>query len=364
MQPSREYLIQELGDTIRFETQIKLLKRQGVKQRIHRKPTAAWILALILCLASVVPSCGRSENTALYAASSCGVSEDTALNAADIGVGGGPFNDGVGSSRDWNTTSQQQFDDPSENLEPVESARVPNVIGLSLDDADTLIKAAEFVSEVAFHDDPTPGVEDLTVTGVQPSHGTLLPVGSLITMKVYLDFQPNATPEERRYRQIDREIKADFGDCFARGWWDEINSTYIVRIIYLSNSEADRLQTYYNDETFAVKIVSAAVTRTELLALKQSTWNLFQLHNYLSECAAPGSEWEVGVDSVNWTVSIGYALIPDDSHLIDECVNEMKQVVLANAADFVKEHSILANPSELVRFKSYTPDPDGDILFD
>ncbi|MCY4494122.1 MAG: PASTA domain-containing protein, partial [Acidimicrobiaceae bacterium] len=66
---------------------------------------------------------------------------------------------------------------------------MPDVIGLSSDEASNQLETAGFDVGYGLQDAPEPGVDHETVTGAYPSPGTLVPFGSPIWLEVYIDDQ-------------------------------------------------------------------------------------------------------------------------------------------------------------------------------
>ena len=350
MRPSPEQLAPEVVVARPAETRTPRLKQRGYVRRSRRSVAAPLVLGVVLCFTGLVVSCGVDEDTTLQ-------------TVGHIGPDSGSLNDDGGGNSDSGASSLRQTDDPSEDSGPVELVRVPDVIGLSSDEAFSQLDAAGFAVGYGLHDVPTPGVEHDTVTGADISPGTLVPFGSKIILDVYIDNQPDTSPidpDEFRRRQISQEIDAEFGDRFAWGHWDETTRTYPVRIVRLTVDEAHRLQSRYDNEAFAVSVSSVPISYAELRSLKDSTFDLLDL---LDDCFGPGSVRSSGVDLVDWSVSVAYQLIPDEGQSIDECVNEMKRAILTRATEFANEHEILADAADLVRFTSTTElGPDGPLF--
>lgn len=310
--------------------------QRGDERPRHRIASAALVLVLVLCLAGVGISCGLDEGTVH-------VVEPEAL---DGGEG-----------------SKQQTDDPSEDLGPVELVRMPDVIGLSSSEAKAQLEAAGLKFGASAHDIPQPGVESDTVTGADPSPGTLVPFGSRMILDIYFDNSTGdesvMTTEDWDRVRIQQEVQAEFGDRTARSYWDETAATLNVQITGLSTDDIERLQSRYNVEVFTVTFSAATIGRGDLQALNQSTKDL--VHAFIAECGiqVPRS---IGINVETWSVFVS---LSSDAvgQSIDECIGEMKEAVLANAADFAKERSIHVDPADLVRFRTHTM-PGVDILYD
>ncbi len=313
-------------------TPLKQWINEGFSPRIHVTP-----LLLVLCIAGLLTSCGAGEDTTIESGY-IGSDSETSIN------------EDSGNVEDIDLDTYYQADEPPETSGPVELVTVPDVIGLSSDEAKVLIEAAGLRFGASLHDARYVEIEHDTVTAVDPSPGTPVPIGSGTIVDIYLDNHPDTSPissDDNRRNQISAETRSEFGDRFAWTHWDETTGTYTVRIIYLSTSEAERIQTRYNDETFAVEVVSAAITLAELDALNDSTKDVA----LYSECASINS---AGISMVSWSVFVNFAIEEADVQSTEECVSETKQAVLANAANFAKERSIHADPAELVRFTSST----------
>ena len=340
MRTNLEQLGGESVDVSAAEARTMRLEQQRNERSRQRSEAAPLVFVLVLCLAGLVASCGAGEETMLQ-------------TVGDIGPDSGSLNDDGGGYSDSGESSQQQTDDPSEDLGPVELVRVPDVIGLSSDEAFSQLEAAGFSVGYGLHDVPEPGVELDTVTGADPSPGALVPFGSQIMLDVYSEGQPETSspisPDELRRRQISQEIDAEFGDRSAWDHWDKTTGTYTIRIVDLSTDESDRLQSRYNDEAFAATIISTAINLAGLHALNASTKDLVQA--FFAECGTRPSFHAVGISMVTWSVFVSFKFKEAEGQSPEECVNEMKQAVLTNAADFAKEHSILADPADLVEFR-------------
>ncbi len=349
MKPGAEQTGPEVVDATPAEARTTRPKQRCYMRR-SRRSAAPLVLVLVLCIAGLVASCGADEDT---------TPETVGDIEPDIDNDDG---EGFSGSDD---SSQRQTADPPEDSGPVELVQVPDVIGLSSDEATNRLEAAGFAVGYGLHDMPEPGVEHETVTGADPGPGTLVPFGSQIMLDVYIDNQPDTSSpidtDRGALALIRQEIEAEFGDRAAWGYWWEPTETYNIRIVNLTADEARRLQSRYDNEDFAVNVSSVPISYPELRSLIDSTLDQLDI---LRVCAAPGSRWRSGVELVTWSMLVAYFLTPDEGQSIDDCDSKMKQVVLANAADFAKEHSILADPADLVRFEIHPPDQDDDVLID
>ena len=347
MRTTLEQLAPEVDDAILAEARKTRLEQQRNERCEHGRGAALLVLGVVLFIAGVLASCGVGGDTTLEAGGNTGPDIDN--------------RDGGGYS-DSGERSQRETDDPPGDSGPVKLVRVPDVIGLSSDEATSRLDTAGFDVGYGLKDVPEPGVDHDTVTGAYPGPGTLVPFGSPIWLEVYIDNQLDTSSPIDTDRGgeltliITREIEAEFGDRAAWDYWDETTETYNIRIVDLAADEARHLQSRYDNEDFAVNVSSVPIGYPELRTLIDST--LDQL-NILKVCAAPGSRWRSGVEVVTWSVLVAYFLMPVEGQSIDDCESKMKQAVLANAADFAKEHSILVDPTDLVRFEIHPPDPPG-----
>ena len=330
MSTDLDQLSEETVDPKAADTRTMRLKRRRNERRRRPSAAAALVLVPVLCLAGVGVSCGAGEDTA---------------NVAVAGAG----DDGLCDSEDGECP-QQQTDDP-----PAELVQVPDVIGLSASEAHTRLQAAGFTAEVAIDAIPKTGIQPDTVPGTNPMPRTPAPFGSLVALNVYVDSSLMDAEVLARVR-IEQEVNAEFGDRVAGGYWDKTTATLNVRIANLSADDIDRLQSRYNDEAFTVVVSAAAIGHTDLHALNQSTQDL--VHAFLPECGIQAS-YGIGVNVETW--SVVFSLSSDAvGQSIDECISEMKEAVLANAADFAKERSIRADPADLVRFRTHPSQPLGE----
>ena len=339
MSTDLEQLAPEAVDALVADTRTTRLKRRGNERRRRRSAAAALVLVPVFCLVGVVVSCGTDEDTAHVILS----------DASEDGV-----------------VPQQQTDNPPADLSPVELVRVPDVIGLSSREAHTPLEAAGFTVEVAIDAIPKTGVQPDTVTGTDPIPGTPAPFGSLVVLNVYVDSSMMDAEVIARVR-IQQEVEAEFGDRIAGGYWDETTATFNLQIADLPADDIDRLQSLYNnevftnDEVFTVIFSAAVIGRADLHALNRSTQDLVPSF-FLAECGIQASyAIGIGIDVETWSVFVN--LPPDDAvgQSIDECISAMKEAVLANAADFAEEHSIRADPADLVRFRADPMHPEGPL---
>lgn len=321
-------------------------QRHG-ERRWRRSAATILVLVSLLSVAGLMSSCGSSEDSALKTRSDI---ESDSRSRND---------DGVGNS-DSGGGTQRQTKDPSEELGPVELVRVPDVVGLSDDEAFAWLESAGFSVETALKAIPIDEFPPRTVTGTDPIPGTLKPFGSLVVMNIYVD-RAVVDPEMIAHLRISQQIESEFGDRFLWSHWDDTSAKLIVRIADLSADEADRLHTRYDDRP-AVLAISASISFAQLQALRDSTLEL--LRGFFDECVAHPSSYGGGIHMRTWSVSVGFSVTEAEGHSLDECISDMKQAVLANAADFATEHSIPANPDDLVQFDRYSEEPCGDVLCD
>ena len=338
MRTTLEQLAPEVVDAIPAEARKTRLEQQRNERCEHGRGAALLVLGFVLCIAGLLASCGAGGDTTL-------------ANVGDTGPDSENHNDDGGDYSDSGESSQQQTDESPEDSGPVEFVRVPDVIGLSSDEATNRLDTAGFAVAYGLHDVFEPGVEDDMVTGADPSPGTLVPSGSQIILDIYSEGQPETpspiSPDELRRRQISQEIDAEFGDRSAWSHWDETTGTFTVRIVNLSTDESDRLQSRYNDEAFAATIISTAINLAQLDALNDLTKDSVKAS--FTECGTRPSFHSVGISMVTWSVFVSFKETEGQS--TEECVNEMKQAVLANTADFAKKHSIPADATDLVQFR-------------
>lgn len=302
----------------------------------RRRAGAASVIVLLICLAALTSSCGTDgitvETVGFGPDSESGIDEDSGRSDAD--------------------QSSRQRTDPSEGSGSAQLVRVPNVVGLSGDQATARLEAEGFDIVYALHDVPEPGVEHDTVTGAEPAPGTLMPYGSTVFLDIYMDNstgdEPVMTAEDWDRVRIMREIQAEFGDRAGQSFWDETTATLNVQIADLSTDDIDRLQARYTNEAFTVIFSAGTIGRGDLEALNRSTQDLVSA--LFRECGVQVPR-SIGINVESWSVFV--RLSPDDARgqSIDECISDMKQVVLANAADFADVHSIPADPADLVRFR-------------
>ena len=319
------------------EARTTRLKQRCYMRCSRRSAAAPLVLVLVLCIAGLAASCGADEDATLEIAGDLGTDIDN--------------DDGEGFSGS-DDSSQRQTDDPPEDTGPVELVRVPEVIGLSSDEALARLEAEGFDVGFAAHDVPEPGVEHDTVTGADSAPRTLMPYGSTVILDIYMDNstgdEPVMTAEDWDRVRIVREIQAEFGDRAGRSFWDETTATLNVQIADLSTDDIDRLQARDTNEAFAVIFSAGTIGRGDLEALNRSTKDLVSA--FFRECGVQVPR-SIGINVESWSVFV--RLSPDDAkgQSIDECISDMKQVVLANAADFAEVHSIPADPADLVRFR-------------
>ena len=294
------------------------------------------VIVVLVCLAALTVSCGTADITV----ETVGFGPESEIST----------NEDRGRS-DGDKSSQQRTD-PSEGSGSAQLVRVPDVVGLSSDEALARLEAEGFDVGFAAHDVPEPGVEHDTVTGADSAPRTLMPYGSTVILDIYMDNstgdEPVMTAEDWDRVRIVREIQAEFGDRAGRSFWDETTATLNVQIADLSTDDIDRLQARNTNEAFAVIFSAGTIGRGDLEALNRSTKDLVSA--FFRECGVQVPR-SIGINVESWSVFV--RLSPDDAkgQSIDECISDMKQVVLANAVDFAEVHSIPADPADLVRFR-------------
>lgn len=246
-----------------------------------------------------------------------------------------------------------------------EPVQVPDVVGLSVDEARTRLENARFKVGFDAYDAPKTGVHDGTVASTDPVAGTPAPFGSRVMLRVYVDNptdSPAMSEEDWDRVRIGRKVEAEFGDRRGPTHWDETTATIHFQIADLSADDIDRLQSLYADEVYTVTFSAATVSRGELQALNRSTGDLIRA--VFAECGTSPWSYGNGINVESWSVSVSWSVDDLEDQPKNECINEMKEVVLANAADFAKEHSILADPADLVRFVKHPPRSVGDFPHD
>ncbi len=244
---------------------------------------------------------------------------------------------------------------PSEREELV---RVPDVVGLSMDEDFSRLKAEGFAFYPALCKVSEPGIEDRSVYAVFPVAGTLRPVCSLVVVEVHDSSLGNSTgpdssgmtAEDRDRARIELQIGIEFGDRRGRSHWDETTATFHIQIVDLSAEDIDRLQNRYADETFTVSFSPGTIGIGHLEALNQRTKDL--LNRISEECER--SSYGVGINLESWSVFVMTSSEVAGTDSTSDCDNDMKRSVLSMAADFAKEHSIPADPSSLVLFTEGT----------
>lgn len=315
---------------------------------------SALVIALLVCIALLAVSCGTDDVT---------VEDDiTVETVGQYGPdSGGNSTDEEPSHHDVDQSPPRPTGDPSEGSESALLVRMPEVVGLSSDEALARLEASGLNVGFDLHDVPEPGVEDETVTGSDHAPGTLIPLGSRVTLDVYIDNQPDTSPvdpAELALRRIARDIRSDFGQRYVWSHWDEPTGTITFRIIDLSTNESGRLRTRYDNENFPIAFSSTGVNYAELKLLKESVSNRIWIRNKCSRYLS-----SMGINLVDWSVFVTFSLKEYEDQAIDEghaveCISEMKQAALSVSTDFVKDNSITADPADLVRFETFSVMPD------
>lgn len=337
----------------RLPPKIDSAESVGARARPHRPRVYAvdeWrgtgvtlVIALLLSFGSLAASCGAAKDTTVEV---LGTGSDIEGSIADMETSNDEdrlHDDGQDHADE---SSPRPTGETIEDLGSPNLVRVPDVMGLSAGEAFARLRAAGFAVGAGLHDMPEPGVEDETVTRSDPAPGTVVPFGSQVTLDIYIDNQPDTspvTPEELEGRRIHRETDAEFGDRLLWSYWDEIFSTFTLRILDLTTDEADRLRDRYGNESFEVNVSSAVVNHEELRDLNDSVSGRILASD---ECVRHHSA--VGIDNVAWLVFVDF--FSDDDEDAIECISDMKQAALSEATDFVEEHSLQADPADLVRF--------------
>ncbi len=295
-------------------------KQRTYERRRRHKAVTALATVQILFLVGVGTSCGDGV--------------DTPQGVVAVGI-------------DDREGPHQQTDDPPVEL-PVELVEVPDVIGLSSSEAHARLEPAGFSVEVAIDAIPKAELQPDTVTGSDPFPGTQVSFGSLVVLDIYADSSMIDAEDLARIR-ITQEVKAEFGDRVAMGYWDKTTATFYVRIADLSASESEQLNSRYNDEAITVVIFAVGIGDADMRALNQSTKDL--VHAFLAECENTPS-YSVGINVASWAVVVNLPVDDAEGQSITECISQLREAVLANAAQFAEERSILADPADLVRFRA------------
>lgn len=303
----------------------------------------ASMIALLICLLTLMTSCGTDDAKTVETVVS--VSLEDEANNDNIRVRGDAY-DAVPTP----------VDEPAEGSERVELVRVPEVIGLSMDEALSLLDAEGFEFYPAPRKVSEPGIKDGSVYAVFPAAGTLRPLGSLIVVDVHDSSLVNSTGPDTPVMTVDdwdrarigMQIGVEFGDRIGQRHWDEPTATFHIQIVDLSPEDIDRLQNRYADESFRVTFSPGTVGWGHLESLNQSTKDL--VRTFLPECGVHLPR-AIGINVESWSVFV--AVSPDDSRgqSVDGCISKIKQAILANAADFAEQYSITADPGDLVQFR-------------
>ena len=365
-------------------------------RRSHRNAASALVLVPILCIASVVVSCRTNENTtqtAVNSASHVEVVEDFFYDARPlvqvpdvIGLSG---DEAYARLEDAGFSVEFDAYDISTNgvhldtvtgMDPIagtqaqpgsmivlsifaEPVLVPDVIGLSADEAFALLEAARFRVGAGLHDIPETGVQHDTVTGMDPIAGTSVPFGSAVMLSIYMDNQPDSPAmdaEDWDRARIAQELEAEFGDRRGRSHWDETTATLNFQIADLSTDDIDSLQSRYADEAFTVTFSNATVSRGELQTLNNSTKPLVSAFHTECQFAASGA----GIHVESWSIVVNFSPDYPKGQSVNDCIQAMREAILANAADFAAKHSIRADPTDLVQLREVPYQAPGDVFHD
>ncbi len=320
---------------------LRVRPTKGLKAPLKWREVSPLVIVLFVCLAFMAVSCVADEVTTVGTVDLVGT--DSVIN-----------NDNDRLRDDTDDIEQSATELSSAGSGSVQQVQVPDVVGLSSGEALLKLEAVGFTVAFGLHDLAESGVEHETVTASEPAAETLAPLGSQVILDVYIDNatgdEPAMTSEAWDRVRIDREVRAEFSDRIERTHWDQTKNTFYVQIANLSVSEAGELSERYTDEAFTVSFSSGTISFTQLQNLNQSVQDL--VTRVFQGCGL--LPYSTGIDRRSWSVFVTLSLkqtINDSDKSRDECVIDMKQATLLVAAEFVKEHSIPADPADLVRFE-------------
>ena len=342
------------------------------KLRSRRNTPTASMIALIVCFVTLTGSCGANKPTTVETM----VSAPALPTSSNIAGANGATtletvvsvdsedeinNDNDRACGDADGVVPTAVDDTAAGAERADLARVPDVVGLSMEEAFSRLEAEGFAFYPAMRKVSEQGIEDRSVVAVFPVVGTLRPVCSLVVVEVQDSSLGNSTgsespdssgitAEDRDRARIELQIGVEFGDRRGQSHWDEETATFHIQIVDLSAEDIARLQDRYADETFTVRFSSGTIGIGHLEALNQRTKDL--VDRIFDECER--SSYGVGIDLESWSVFVLTSSEVAGTDSTKDCDNDMKRSVLSMAADFAKEHSIPADPSSLVLFREGT----------
>lgn len=167
---------------------------------------------------------------------SCGADEDTTVGTVDlVGTDSVSNNDNDRLRDDTDDIEQSATELSSAGSGSVQQVQVPDVVGLSSNEALLKLEAVGFTVAFGLHDLAESGVENETVTASEPTAETLALLGSQVILDVYIDNstgdEPVMTSEDWDRVRIDREIRAEFGDRIERTHWDQTQFAQTCAIV-------------------------------------------------------------------------------------------------------------------------------------
>ncbi len=296
-------------DSVRLKLVDQSFSEASATWRSRQSILVASIIPLFVCLGILMSACG----------------------ADDVG-------DGVAA-----------VDEPVVGTGSEELVRVPDVVGLSSDEAYARLEAAGFVYFPALREVSEPGVEDDTVGAVFPAPQTMRPLGSLVVLDIYsinleqslgadhllatlvtAEDWDRVTAEDWDRARIQAQISTEFGDRVAQDYWDKTTATFHFQIVDLSTEDIDRLHERYANETFKVTFSPEAVS---------------------SGCKNYPSTTRIARYSLNRVF-----LLPPDApefYPSNNCLEHTKHDVLSFVADFAREHTTPVYPAMLVQLVEF-----------
>ena len=345
----------------------------------------ASMIALLVFFAALTASCGADKvatfetivlaSTAPPTSNISGI-DDVATAASVTSVGpeyeGNYDDDRVDINADVSVDNDAAdvvpaaVNEPAEGSGSEELVRVPDVVGLSTREAQVRLETAGFDILLAPRKVSQPDEQHDTIGSMFPAPGTPRPFGSMVVLDIYYTNlsastgpdSPEATEEIWDRTRIAMQLIVEFGDRLGHKQWDETTATLHFKIVDLSIEEIGTLQDRYADEAFTVTFSPGAIGIGQLEALNQSISDL--IHRFGRKCGvtqdSPGALSSVGINLISWSVEIGLSPEIRTENSTEVCaIIRMKQSILSMAADFVKEHSIPADPADLVQFREGGP---------
>lgn len=243
-------------------------------------------------------------------------------------------------------------DEPVVGTRSEELVRVPDVVGLSSDEAYARLDAAGLVYFPALRQVSETDAEDDTIIAVFPAPQTMRPLGSLVVLDIYsinleqslgadhllatlvtAEDWDRVTAEDWDRARIQAQVSTEFGDRLAQDYWDETTATFHFQIVDLSTNDIDRLRERYANETFKVTFSPEAVVS--------------------SGCDNPNSLYGPGVRRYN--LNRIFFLPPEAPKIYptENCADYTKHDVLTFVADFAREHSTPVYPAMLVQLVEF-----------